>query len=774
MKEHQTMNKTRNMPEFCEIAGKYRRTNTKRAYIHKAGDYKLIEVRSDFAVLCKDATIKDTLPIMGLAWFLGENNEMPDFNKTEQSFYEGFLPIHICSYEKDFIEYEQTAFTANINGVPVIALKLRIFNSHPASQNKAIVTFSAVNCEFAELYNEGDEDYIPFVSLPDRWLKGEDFQFRNNSLFCGDNVAAHFVSRINPVILSNNLVRFEKLLGLNEETEIIVYMPYEWAPYRTVEEVKISTRKNNFIEKVETFKGLEFDNLLEETAGYWRSLQKRATQISVPEYPVDRIYKTLTLNSLQLIAFPPESPFAICGQGGKSDMSILYAWESKYLLNALDILGFGEYTRPVIDYYLSIQSQDGPEGKITSKQGAFRPYIWWMVETGAVMRTIAYHYYSSKDKDWLSKIEKNVVDACEWVYIERNATKVLDVNGLKVKHYGLLPEGRVHDWPDYGNFYFSDAYTWEAYMLCAKALEEIGSANSEKYLLDSKDYLSCIREAYSKSTYPLPGDKSLTYYSNQVYGKPDHLMSSYGLDGPTCMMETGVIDSNDVLIKSFYASLKALKYIEDIFTCRLNGSEGDFYEGIYEKAGGSNNRRFYTNTSETVWNRVFLRNGDLHDALRMFYSVLAFSTSKDLGIVSERFSPEMEWFIPWQPNGSGNGRILQMINSMLFYEDDDRILHLLKGVPSHWLKPGDVIRVDSGRVLSAEIDLLVVCSVDGNEIRIDLNLKNNSLKGLCISMNRTDAFLSNHKGVKSIQNNGTEFEFNDLNDSMHFTFKNKK
>jgi hypothetical protein len=115
---------------------------------------------------------------------------------------------------------------------------------------------------------------------------------------------------------------------------------------------------------------------------------------------------------------------------------------------------------------------------------------------------------------------------------------------------------------------------------------------------------------------------------------------------------------------------------------------------------------------------------------------MAFAVSKDLNVVTERFSPEMHWFLPWQPNGSGTGRVLQMINNMLFFEDKDNYLHLFKGVPNHWISSGNTIKLESGRTLSTSISVQAASSLNTKELTIEIELSNpENLKGIKMDLN---------------------------------------
>ena len=103
-------------------------------------------------------------------------------------------------------------------------------------------------------------------------------------------------------------------------------------------------------------------------------------------------------------------------------------------------------------------------------------------------------------------------------------------DGTKAAHFGLLPKGRVHDWPDKGYFFFSNAATWQGLNLMATALADIEHSAAAQYVAEANDYKQCILASVKQSTYELPDEGHVRWLSNEVYTKPDVHAAVYAID----------------------------------------------------------------------------------------------------------------------------------------------------------------------------------------------------------------------------------------------------
>jgi hypothetical protein len=134
---------------------------------------------------------------------------------------------------------------------------------------------------------------------------------------------------------------------------------------------------------------------------------------------------------------------------------------------------------------------------------------------------------------------------------------------------------------------------------------------------------------------------------------------------------------------------------------------------LLRKSGGRYDLT-YTTSADYVWHDVWLRRGELDKALQTLYATLAFATAADTGYCSERFCPQLPWLAPWQPNASGNGRLIQMIHRALVYEDEGWLV-VLRGVPRSWLAPGERIEAGPIRIAAGNLRLNVSCEPAADE-----------------------------------------------------------
>src|SRR5690606_25597794 len=88
-----------------------------------------------------------------------------------------------------------------------------------------------------------------------------------------------------------------------------------------------------------------------------------------------------------------------------------------------------------------------------------------------------------------------------------------------------------------------------------------------------------------------------------------------------------------------------------------------------------------------------LARGEFEKAWLVFMCNLAYSLSHDCYQTVERIDLYESNFAPFQPNPSGNGRLLDMLKRMVVDEQDPRSLWFLRGCPSSWFTEGQQVRV---------------------------------------------------------------------------------
>lgn len=332
-----------------------------------------------------------------------------------------------------------------------------------------------------------------------------------------------------------------------------------------------------------------------------------------------------------------------------------------------------------------------------SPEGTFRAKLHWMAETGAVLGMIANHYWLTHDREWLNSVLEPVLRACVWVANERANTKQSALAiGKEARHYGLLPSGRPHDWPDRGYFLFSDAVTWNGCYWVARALRDIGHPEAERWMAEAEDYRTCILNAIDRATHTYPQEENIRWIANELYAEPGKEVGIYAIDGPSSLLEYGLLDQDDDRVAEHEYFMRISGSLTDLFACKMRQMEDAELGRLQKEYAGGDVDLFYVNSVERIWHRVWTMQGKREKALRYFYSTMAFSTTLDTLHCHERYCPQLPWLSPWQPNGSGNGRLIDIICDSLYILVEDE-LHLLPCIPRDWLDLGKMVEVRGAR-----------------------------------------------------------------------------
>lgn len=426
-----------------------------------------------------------------------------------------------------------------------------------------------------------------------------------------------------------------------------------------------------------------WDEAFRETRQYYMAHLARGTRLETPDPAVNRFFDGLRLSCLQMLGAKPGSDALYPGQGGMNPFGTVYGMETSCWIPMMDRLGFHEEAERVMAYLLTTQEgSPGPEGDISDPAGSFRPHIHWMCETGAVLGMLCGHALYAQDRAWFEGIAGRLEAACRFIMRERARTKSMYAPGEA--GHGLLPAGRPHDWPDFGQFLFSDAYTWKGLNLAAKAFAAFAHPFAGALADEAEDYRRCILDSFGKSVHPHPSEPGRLWFSSEVHTPAGREVGSYGGDGPVCLVSAGLLPPDDPVVGQIELDAVRRGFMTPLFATRMPGMEDKALAELQRRHAGGDYDLIYVTFSEVVWHLVFMAGGRRGRALEYLYSSLAYAASFDLGITHERFCPQLPWLLPWQPNASANGRILEMIASCICFEREDA-LYLLAGVPESWL-----------------------------------------------------------------------------------------
>ncbi|MFC0391022.1 hypothetical protein [Paenibacillus mendelii] len=629
-----------------------------------------------------------------------------DYRNVEQQLFSPKEPILFSSLSQSGFAHRLTSLTVTeSDGSTCIHQYMSITNLHPTQARSGQWYFQNVEVSHGHFYVHENEDYVPFNSVPKAWFEGMALEHARIDSTCGSLLDQDGSVCIRYKADSSSIVEF--IAGAGDFSQLLKF-EMQLAPGETkqiqVEIYDTWVKKTDSLEHHVNKAFITEESAIAKSRRNWSECLSNQTEIYVPEAVIQTIFDTAQTNSLQLIA-QREDGSALPGQGGFNDYTVVYTWEVSNYLRILTRLGKADIVKRTLKYFLSTQENSiGPDGDILSPEGSFRAYIFWMGETGSVLGLLADYYLVTKDREWLQANLSIILKACEWVCKERNATKEYKEDGSKAAHFGLLPKGRVHDWPDKGYFYFSNVTTWEGLSSMAAALADIEHPDADRYIAEANEYKVCILESIRQVT--SVDHDNVRWLPNEVYTRMDVRSGVYALDGPLSFIDTGLIQPSDDIIPEIEHMMRKHYAMSDLFAVKLPGMEDQKLGEIQEQYAGSMIDLYYVNSAEKVWHKIWSLRGEREKALRYFYSTMAFSTTLDTFHVHERFCPELPWLSPWQPNGSGNGRIMEMILNTLFIIESNK-LYLLPCAPAEWLDVGKHVQVNHIATVFGKLSLFI-------------------------------------------------------------------
>jgi hypothetical protein len=672
-------------PSYNAMASLTPLPGTKRIYLQQPCDYKIVTARPDLKFLLYAATSSaDPMYLTGYGFVIARDSKAVSFNynHTKQIFENERLPLLTQRISQEGFAFEQKSFTTTDGGGrPLLMVRLkvtRLAGQSPRFLDLAWLTVRDAQPRFSSVSNE---DYIVFEPWGLAWESALKLTAAANSQRDGDTLFDVFKHSKNVTpdgarsLAGSNLI-FGLSFVKEQGAVIEMAIPYEGLHHPVAADDKdlgYQERKALLVGEEDRLLSLSFDDEYRRQSALWNHRFDDAAAIEIPEKAVQDIYHVLTCNNLQFLGSGSDVPFLKPGQGGYNSFSTVYGWESSNYLPMMDRQGFHDEVGRVLDYFLTTQQgHHGPEGDISTADGSFRPHIHWMCETGSILGIFAEHAFLSGDFGRLRKDSGALLKAARWIQGQRARTRDLLPDGNKSIHYGLMPPGRASDWPDFEYSLFTDTFTWRGLDKLAQAFETANFPEAEWLRREADDYRQCIQESMKKvlkdHRQKDAGDK---------YQVEANVFAQNGL------LDAGLIGAWDDLAKDMEAELRRSGAMDDLFANRMRQMEDAELLKLQEKSAGGEIDLYYVNVSEKIWHRVWLERGERVKAMRYFYMTLAYSTTRDVHLVSVRSCPQLIWLLPWQPNASGNGRVLQIIIDSLCLEGHDS-LKLLYGAPDAW------------------------------------------------------------------------------------------
>lgn len=414
----------------------------------------------------------------------------------------------------------------------------------------------------------------------------------------------------------------------------------------------------------------------------------------------DDVFASMQLQCEQLMIAHPDEEHLIPTQGGVYYRHYMWIWEAKSMLMPLLRTGRFKSVRSAIELILSYQDRGNmPEGRLNNFAGCIgTTAIRWLNTTGSALSLAANYYRYSKDAEFLEAYLPTLLKAADWIINELRHTRVMNPDGSKPNSYGLMPFGRAND-GDIGLFpTFTDTYTFKGLNEVASLLEEIGHSRKNEIRSEVVQYHSDLAEVTKVLT-------RADGYIERVILNPVPEKTNTGFErvaGAAHLFDCGSLSTDSTVGESF------IQYFERMMV------DGTFLGATYDSD------KIYLNGMEKVFHRVYLRRGEWKKAFTIFRSNMIYGMAPETWLIAERFSKCESSYLPFQPNGSGCGRALEMLIDNLYftYQDNDgqKIAVLCAGLIPAYLKASSKVVLKALHtpegVVSLEVEYLGAGSVN--------------------------------------------------------------
>lgn len=323
----------------------------------------------------------------------------------------------------------------------------------------------------------------------------------------------------------------------------------------------------------------------------------------------------------------------------------IWPYEGAQLINILDSIGLSDHTFDALDCYCKrwFVSEGADKGKIGSNAG-------WENFTGSVIWAMSNHLMSTKNKEHFEYFLPYLTAMRDWIQKK--------INEPRERGYaGIFPPGKGSDWADIAQFWtFTDSHNVMGLEAMCRCLEMFGSDEYEATSKMCRQYRKAIEDIRDElykghendDMYIFPHELGISFEDSENY--------SYYTDGAPYLLYTDFIDPKSKMKQQMENFFVKRGQFEKGLTGRMTSCSSMWDEAYFGGYGDV----WYTMQSETYWVKAWCKAGEYEKAKTTVDAMLYYGMTEQY-VVSERYCSINPRYSPWQPNGSGSARMIEML-----------------------------------------------------------------------------------------------------------------
>lgn len=636
------------------------------------------------------------------------SGDPPDYREgragTEQSLYEGWLPVVVSRWLDREIEYEQTVFVAPVHGQmthpdarrgdeDVVALARVILRNTTHGRRRAHLWLALSPQEQIEVRESlvvATGRVVPADPVAREWrvasYEAPILRCALQVSDCASLAAVPFADERGMSQAVRSAVLLDAELEEGETCTAYLAIPF---PGLTDEA------------EWEQVAQADFGRALQDLVGYWRGYVESGGHLDVPDQVLSDFHKAVRVHVgisadkdpvSGLVVLPAATwSYGACGN------------EACWQISMLDQAGHHKRAKAYLETFLRTQGTVKPDGRFGSAEGALQGVdldagspvmssFGYNLDHGVIMECLADHYRLTGDRSWLSRVTPNLIAACDMIVRERQRTKVYrplrpGAGGRKegeepVPEWGLLPAGRLEDNREWRHWFAVNAHAYRGLRAIADVLAEDGHAEAARLRDEALAYREDIRRAVRRATVESP----VVRLRDGTY--VPHVPTRAGLRG----REWGWFR------EAAYGALHLLEGDvfepdEDEMTWVLKDLEDNLFVSREWGRPVDLERHWFSHGGVTIQPNLmdlgidYLRRGQVKHALRALFNNYGTCLYPDVRVFAEHPVIELGHGVGPFYKTTDECKALLWLRAFLLREEG-ATLHLAMGAPRAWFAPG--------------------------------------------------------------------------------------
>ena len=611
----------------------WQRPKTTKVYLHRPLSERIAILCPDFKLLTLPLLDDGThvgQPGVGLLFLHGE--EMIGFDLDETCFrkVEYGLPIYEVINRGEVLTRVE-AFTGEERN-PTVYFKVTLENNGDCAVDGSIGLLPRSGQE-KYMVNQHQEGYCPYRPNEKNW-----YMIKRTWSEVSDNLAA---SDMGYLAVKGDGVSVSWVTESKNRHSFAAADYFEISYRLGAGESAVITGALRAKEEISDF---DYDVKRAEAVEFWKGMNEKIKYL--PDTDDERylgIYRHAVIQCTQMIARYEGKDSISVRQGDIA--RFVWPYEGAQVLVNLERAGITEYSADAYKGYFDrwLVKEGADKGKIGSHAG-------WENFTGSVIWGLSEHLKNVDSQEEFEYFLPYLVMMRDWIERRRQEPR-------EEGYDRIFPCGKGSDWSEQGQFWtFTDSHNCMALRSMCEALQKYGSEEYEATKAMYDDYSEVIEDVRDllfrgheeDEYYILPHMLGIPFEDSENY--------SYYTDGAPYLLYTGYIEPGSEIMKKMEAFFRIRGQFEKGLTGRMTSCASMWDEAYFGGYGDV----WYTMQSETYWIKAWCECGERDKAKETLDACLYYGMTEE-NIVAERYCSINPWYNPWQPNGSGSSRVIEIM-----------------------------------------------------------------------------------------------------------------